>query len=190
MTRAFYRFIVNLQSFLMYVLRWRWAAELLESILVRQAWEDGFLVACHELKFGMPFMLTADERTMRPANWKNAWQRPKLYVYCSTTTDAWDAGYNWAILMWRIGNDPRTMLMTSSPFAKYNPLFSMLDSIHLTILDGDLRADPRQYVSPMTGESLPVRNNAQRRLQEAYIAYASTIHQLKNCPPKYLPTED
>lgn len=190
MTRAFYRFIIILQSFLLYVLDWRWAAEQLEPIMLRQAWENGFLVACHELNFGSCFMLTAYERMMGASIWKAPIHLPKLHVSCSNTTDAWDAGYNWAILMWRIGNDPRMMFLTSSPFAKYNPLFSMLDSIHLTILDGDLRADPRQYVSPITGKPLTDRNETQSRLQEAYITYAETIHQLKNTPPKHLQSED
>jgi hypothetical protein len=183
MTRVFYRFIVNLQSFILYVLRWRWLAEKLEIIMTRQAWHDGFDAACEELSKGRCFMLTAGERTM---NSNSPWRRPKLYVYCPNTVDNWDAGYHWAILMWRIGNDPRVMKSTSSLFAKYNPLFSMIGFVELSILDGDLRVDPRLYVSPITGDALADRNNEQRRLDQAYASYAETVHQLKNTPPKYL----
>lgn len=91
--------------------------------------------------------------------------------------DDWNAGYERAVLLWRLGIYPESLLKINHILTQRTSL-PQLECLISTVIDGDLKVDPRIWVT-RTGQCLSVRQSYQSAVYEVYKAYAEKYQQVR-----------
>jgi hypothetical protein len=152
--------------------------DLVEHVLLRAAWNDGFLGACADLIDKQSCMLECLTRyKIVPTDKFHPW-RPNLALITADTAHEWNMGYERAIMLYRLDYDPAMAWSCKLPLAVYGVLPCSFDAHVRCILDGELKAEPRRW-SSITGQTLNALNGLEARLRSEYEDYATRIQQVR-----------
>lgn len=141
------------------------------------AWESGFSVAIIELQCKSSVMLNGLSRmsACRAVDFDPI--RPELLSYEPIFLDDWDAGYERAILLWRLGVEPAYLLKVRHVLARRTGI-PCFDGLIYFVIDGELRIEPRLWLN-RKGQYLPVRHGYQKTLDMLYHDYAEKYQQVR-----------
>lgn len=141
------------------------------------AWESGFRAAIAELRAKCSVMLDGLPRmsACRAVDFDPI--RPELLHYDPMFLDDWDAGYERAILLWRLGVEPGCLLKVRHVLARRTGIPCFDGLIHF-VIDGELRIEPRIWRN-RKAQYLPVRHGYQKALDMVYHDYAEKYQQVR-----------
>jgi hypothetical protein len=153
--------------FLAFLVRHRIARDWAESRIAPTAWGHGFMAAVIDLERKTATHLSCTERCLTAL-------KPKLPVIRPSLCLAWDAGYQRAITLYRLGLNPREQFLRAPDWARYGGWSESFDSwVHITYM-GELGIDPRGY-REISGRSLHAHNEMQFAVHARYLQYANGI---------------
>lgn len=140
--------------------------------LARCAWIEGYIFAGMEIEQGNSTHLCCTERYLS----RNG-KAPVMLVVNDETTQAWNSGYERAILLWRLGIDPGFAIGSNSLFA--SPLLpDTFDAAVQTVLDGEAKRDPRKWES-LDGQLLEDETDRDNDIYTRYRLYCEGVQQIK-----------
>ena len=141
------------------------------------AWNDGYRAAVIEVRGNCSVMVSG---VPRMAAWSISQFdpiRPALLSYDLMFFDDWDAGYERAILLWRLGVEPAQLKEVRHILAKRTGL-PVFEGIISFIVDGDMRIEPRIWKN-RKGQFLQARHSYQKALDMVYHDYAEKYQQVR-----------
>jgi hypothetical protein len=141
------------------------------------AWNDGYQSAITELRRHRSYMLSGILRLSACIITQFDPVRPFLLDYDPMFFDDWDAGYERAILLWRLGVEPAQLASIGHILSERTGLPG-LEGLISFIIDGDMKYDPRLYCNKK-GQFLVVRSNYQKALDSVYHNYAEKYQQVR-----------
>jgi hypothetical protein len=154
-----------------------WIDMYVENVISRHAWRNGYQAAVTELRGNYCVMLEGILRMVACITSQFKPVRPVLLSYDSIFFDDWDAGYERAIMLWRLNCDPELLANVHHKLSE--PLgSSYFEGLIRTVIDGDMKNDPRTYRN-RKGLFLPIRHGYQTALDIVYYDYAEKYQQVK-----------
>jgi hypothetical protein len=145
--------------------------------LNKTAWNEGYLMACADLRSGQAVHLTCLERyqveptkTFHPAC-------PGLVLVNSETSYEWDRGYERAILLHQLSMPPADC-WGFGHFASRRAIDTVFDESIRLVFHGELNRDPRSWRN-VKGEFLQAMHARDGELALAYRKYSETVQQIK-----------
>jgi hypothetical protein len=141
------------------------------------AWTNGYQAAVTELQNNCSVMLDGIPRMTACITVQFDPIRPFLLSHEPMFFDDWDAGYERAILLWRLGVEPAQLADIGHILSKrtWLPLF---EGIIRFVLDGDMRIEPRIWKN-RKGQFLQVRHGYQKALDMVYHDYTERYQQVR-----------
>jgi hypothetical protein len=151
--------------------------EFITNIILDQAWKDGYCAAVIELAEKRSIILDAIGRKIAKKKIGFLPIYPTLLVYDVMMYDEWDAGYERAILLWRLCLVPKHLMEIGHTLAKRStvPIFDALIDFTYT---GDMKADPRIWYNSK-GLHLPIRQEYLSAKEKTYRDYSITFQQVR-----------
>lgn len=147
------------------------------NMISDHAWRDGYEAALTELRGNRTVMLNCLERMTGAITEDFEPIRPRVLCCEPVFCDDWDAGYERAILLWRLGVDPAHLLKIGHLLTERSgiPIF---DALIRYVIDGELHIEPRIWKNKK-GQFLQVRHGYQKALDMVYHDYAEKYQQVR-----------
>lgn len=154
-----------------------WVGHYVMNQLSDQSWKNGFEVAVTELFYNCTVMLEGVPRMIAARTDNFSPQRPQLLVSEPMFYDDWDAGYERAIILWRLALVPEQLMRVKHVLATRRGVPSF-DGLIRFVLEGEMRIDPREWRN-RKGQFLPARQAYQLALHNAYHDYTEKYQQVR-----------
>jgi len=155
----------------------RWLGEYVMNTISDHAWNNGFESAATELRGNRSVMLEGVPRMSAARTERFNPVRPELLSHDPMFFDDWDAGYERAILLWRLGLEP-SCLSAVGHVLTHRTGIQCFDGLIRFVIDGELRIEPRLWLN-RKGQYLPVRHGYQKALDMVYHDYAEKYQQVR-----------
>lgn len=154
-----------------------WIGEKVINTISDHAWNNGYQAAVSELRNKCSVMLDGIPRMTACIATQFDPIRPILLHYDPMFFDDWDAGYERAILLWRLGVEPAQLAEVGHILSERTGL-PAFEGIIAFIVDGDMRIEPRIWKNKK-GQFLQVRHGYQKALDMVYHDYAEKYQQVR-----------
>lgn len=145
--------------------------------LAKFAWASGYMAATKDLAGGQCCHLRSTELLGIERSVYFHPTAPRFYSKCLDLFEYWDEGYDRAIMLKRLGYEPRELAKVGHELAVPLRVSSMFEVAIRAVQNGELRPDPETF-RWRCGEYLPCMNTLRDERQAAYRKYSEQHQQI------------